>query len=359
MADQRDELTIHVHPARGDDGSSGAPDAPLRTLAEASRRANQATNAGPVTIVLAEGIYTIDETVVFRPQQRALNRQDRLTIRAEVMPDDVGWDTGRMPTLIHTMQLPDDWGERAEGWLDGMLVETSHVSILGLKILGVPLVESPQPETLRRLYGISRLDKDLDDLEIGHCLFAGEVVTNPHHVGIIAMGTGVDVHHCVFRGLKIMVVYWTPGSTGHAMRNCLCDGIYGSAVWTSEIANDFVYRNNVVLNSKYVWTYQSAALAAADPDAGGSDAPAPATAEPTNLYTVSNSLFAGNAKLTGSGTGANLGYEDLDPSFLVLDGTTVTDQPIATEPDQAKRTWLHPNPGTSAATIGAGLFTNI
>ncbi len=168
LAHQRDELTLHVHPARGDDASSGATDAPLRTLAEASRRVNQATGAGPVTIVLAEGIYTINETVVFKPEQRTLNRQDRLTIRAEVMPDDAGWDTGRMPTLIHTMQLPDDWGDQVEGWLDGMLVETSHVSILGPKILGVPLVESPQRGTVWRLYGISRLDEDLDDLEVGH-----------------------------------------------------------------------------------------------------------------------------------------------------------------------------------------------
>ncbi len=33
MAHQRDELTIHVHPAQGDDTSSGAADGPLRTLA--------------------------------------------------------------------------------------------------------------------------------------------------------------------------------------------------------------------------------------------------------------------------------------------------------------------------------------
>ena len=60
---------------------------------------------------------------------------------------------------------------------------------------------------------------------------AGDEVTNPNHVAIIANGNGVNVHHCVFRGLKISVVFWTPGSSGHAMTHCLCSDLYGSAIW--------------------------------------------------------------------------------------------------------------------------------
>lgn len=222
--------TIFLHPGIGEDTNPGTQDSPLRTLAEAARRVSQTTGSGPVTIILSEGIYSVGETTLLKPERRSFSRTERLTIRAELLPDDPEWHTGRMPTLIHTMPIPAEWTERPDGWLDGMLIETRHVSILGLKILGIPLVESPQPGMLRRLYAISRLRRDLEDLEIGHCLFAGDEVTNPHHVGIIAHGNGVDLHHCLFRGLKISVVYWSGGSSGHAMRNCLCDGVYGSAV---------------------------------------------------------------------------------------------------------------------------------
>lgn len=350
-----DTTTIYVHPARGADSGSGAADQPLRTLGEAARRVNQSTGSGAMTIILAEGLYAIDATVVLNPEHRSFSRTERLTIRAAVLPDDPAWHTGRMPTLIHTMPIPEEWNGRPEGWMDGMLIETSHVSIIGLKILGLPIVESPQPGLLRRLYGISRLRRDLDDLEICHCLFAGDLVTNPHHVGIIAHGNGVDVHHCLFHGLKISVVYWSGGSSGHAMRHCVCDGVYGSAVWTAGIADDFVYRNNVVVNSNYVWTYQSGASAAADAE-GAQSAPTLAKPPTTNHYRVVDSVFAGNRRLIGSGTGARLEYEDIDPSLLELVRTSMSDQPLPMEYDQAQRTYMHPIVGSQASGIGAGLF---
>ena len=60
-----------------------------------------------------------------------------------------------------------------------MLIETSHVTIQGLRILGMPVVETPQTGQMKRLYAISRLRRDLDDLEIGQCLFVGEDETSP------------------------------------------------------------------------------------------------------------------------------------------------------------------------------------
>ena len=353
--------TIHLHPASGSDASSGAKGSPLRTLAEAARRVSESRGAGPMTIVLSEGVYAVGETTLLKPAYRSFSRTERLTIRAEVLPDDPEWDAGRMPTLIHTMPLQASWNGRPDrlgGAADGMSIETSHVTIQGLKILGLPVVESPRPGLIRRLYAVSRLRRDLEDLEIAQCLFAGDEVTNPNHVGIIANGNGVVVRHCVFRGLKISVVYWTGGSGGHAMRNCLCDGLYGSAVWTAGITDDFDYRNNVVMNSNYVWTYQGGASARAD--AGGAGRPAgPSVAMPQerNRYRVVDSLFAGNRRLAGTGTGARLEYQDIDPSFLELVGTKVSDQPVALERDQTMRSYLHPVAGSEAAKIGAGLFT--
>jgi hypothetical protein len=353
--------TIYVNPATGTDANPGTQGSPLRTLAEAARRVNKSDAAWPLTVVLSEGIYAIGETTLLKPERRAFSKAARLTIRAEVLPDDPDWHAGRMPTLIHTMPVPTTWNGRPDplgGAADGMMVETSHVTIQGLKILGLPVVESPKPGLIRRLYAISRLRRDLEDLEIAQCLFAGDEVTNPNHVAIIANGSGVNVHHCIFRGLKISVVYWTPGSSGHAMRNCLCHDLYGSAIWTSGITDDLDYRNNLVANCNYVWTSQggSSALADAGGRGGRQAAPSPPAPHQPVHYKVADSYFSNNRRLTGTGTGARLEYRDIDSSFLELVGTKVTDQPVVLERDQAKRTYLHPVEGSEAAKIGAGLF---
>lgn len=189
-----------------------------------ARRANVSTGSGAMTILLSEGIYALGETVIFKPQGRSFSKSLRLTIRAEVLPDDQEWHTGRMPTIIHTMVLPEG------GASSGMAIETSHVSVQGLRILGVPVVETPKPGFLQRVFPIMRSVRDLDDLEVAQCLFAGDVVTNPNHVCILASGTGTVIHHCIFYGVKISVVFWLGEGTGHSMRNCVCYGIYGSAV---------------------------------------------------------------------------------------------------------------------------------
>ena len=81
-----------------------------------------------------------------------------------------------MPTLIFTMPFPNPptWNGRLDaggGAADGILIETSHVSILGLRFLGLPVLEGPRPGIERRLYGINRSSRELEDLEIGHCMF--------------------------------------------------------------------------------------------------------------------------------------------------------------------------------------------
>jgi hypothetical protein len=51
--------TVYLHPTTGADTNAGTKDRPLRTLAEAARRVNQSTGSGPMTVVLAEGIYAL------------------------------------------------------------------------------------------------------------------------------------------------------------------------------------------------------------------------------------------------------------------------------------------------------------
>jgi hypothetical protein len=347
--------TLYLNPATGADTNSGTKDSPLRSLAEAARRVNQTEGTGPMTVVLSEGVYSVGETAMFKPERRTFTKTDRLTIRAEVLPGDPDWHTGRMPTLIHTLPLT---GPRVRGPLIfGMLTETSYVTIQGLKLLGAPVVETPKRGMLVRVYPIGRMSKQLDDLEIAQCLFAGDKVVSPNHLGILVHGSGIHVHHCVFYNTKLTVVFWTGGSRGHSMHNCFVHGAYGSGVWTTEIADDFEFRNNVIANGNYVWTYQSGALAGRDPDAGArAGGPTAASEKQRVHYKVVNSLFAGNQKMACSGTGAYLGFKDIDASFLELINTKVSDQSVAVELDETKKNYLHPLADTEAAKIGVGLF---
>ena len=122
-----------------------------------------------------------------------------------------------------------------------------------------------------------------------------------------------------------------------------------------------MYSNNVVLNSNYVWTHQSGASAAADARGGVAvqSSSSPVEMQADSHYKVVDSFFAANHRLSGSGTGARLEYEDISPEFLELVGTTVTDNPVPIEHDQTRRNYLHPVAGSQAATVGAGLFLNM
>jgi hypothetical protein len=392
---------IYLNPETGADGNSGAKGSPLRTLGEAGRRVSQSNVTGPMTIVLSKGIYAVGESMLLKPQTRSFSATNRLTIRAEFLPDDPGWTAAGMPTLIFTLPFPNPptWNGRPDGSgeaADGILVETSHVSILGLRFFGLPVLEEPKPGFTRRLYGINRNSRELEDLEVGHCMFLGDMVTHPIHVAIIANGNGIDIHHCIFRNNKITVVYWQGASTGHAMRNCLITGCYGSGLWTAGIQADFKFENNVLDDCRYAWTYQGAAPAPPflfNPDGTQSNIPVPprggavadAAAEAGGRganpalpvggrgaggaggrgpippgerihYKVVNSYFGKNKALAGSGTGASLGYVEIDANFMDLVGTKVTNQPVVIELDQAKRNYLHPVAESDAAKVGAGLF---
>lgn len=139
--------------------------------------------------------------------------------------------------------------------------------------------------------------------------------------------------------MKGAVVYWTPGSTGHAMKNWLFHGMYGSTVWTSGIANDFECRNNVVDSANYVWVYQSGASAQADASGRSAQLPDASQAKPQERShdKVIDSYFAHNKGLTGSGTGARIEFATIDSSFLEITGTKVTEQAVVFEHDSAKR----------------------
>ena len=265
-------------------------------------------------------MYSAGETKLVKPERRSFSRTERLTIRAEVLPDDPDWHIGRMPALIHTMPVPATWKGRPDpqgGAADGILVDSQPPHGPGLE----------DPRDAR--------DRDPS---------AGPQAVN----------------HCVFRGyMKDAVVYWTPGSTGHAMRNCLFHGMYGSTVWTAGIASDFDYRNNVALGANYVWIHQSGASAPVRcRGSPGAAAPGRCNGGATGTQALQglDSLFANNNKVAGTGNGARIEFADIDSSFLDKAGTKISAQAGALEQTRRSAASCIPVAGSEPARIGAGLF---
>lgn len=346
------QTEIHIDPYIGNDENLGTKENPLKTLVEAANRVNENKNAESLFVILAPGIYALDSTAIFNPKYRSFTKENRLVIKALINPDNPNWNTGSMPTIIHTMPLSDMWMGRKDpfgGVNYGMMIETSHVTIEGLKILGIPVVEHPKEGYIQRVYPIGRLNPELDDLEIRQCLFAGDEVTNPNHLPILANGTGIVLDHCIFYKVKQGIVYWSRNSTGHAMRNCLIYGSYGCGIWTSAIANDFDFDNNIIANGNYVWISQTSR------DRGQQETGNTKSSEPI-LYEAKNSLFAGNENYTGSGGGPALNFKDIDPSIIKLVNTSITKQSVELELDQSKKNYLHPKDGTLGADKNVGLF---
>ena len=96
---------IYLNPELGNDLNSGTKEAPLQSLYEAAQRVNRANGKGAITIFLSKGIYGLDATVTFHPANWWFSKAERLTIRAESLPDDADWTPGMMPVIISTMPL--------------------------------------------------------------------------------------------------------------------------------------------------------------------------------------------------------------------------------------------------------------
>lgn len=337
---------IYLDSELGNDTATGTQDTPLKSLFEAAERVNSANGTQAITILLAPGIYGLDATVTFQPVNRQFTREDRLTIRAEILPDDSGWDPGKMPVIVSTMPLnfePDGNPDPLGGTSYGIQIETSHVTIQGLRVLGTPVHESPKEGIVRRNYPIVREGKDLDDLHVTQCLFLGDRHAIPNHLAILASGQGIVVDHCVFYGVKDAVVFWYSNrpAKNSAMHHNLIVNIYGAAVWTWSVASDFKYYNNVVANAEAFW------ILAQDKESESS-------------FNVSNSLVLGYNQFANVGGGpAGLG-EPADPKRLKLGKDVVIKRKgsVEIEQDLTNKYYLHLKPGSMGSELGAGLFYN-
>ena len=342
---QRNDLpksgAIYLSPENGNDWNSGTKEQPLKTLFEAARRVNSTNGKGAITIYLGEGIYGLDATVTFHPANWWFSKTDRLIIRAEILPDDADWNPAKMPVIVSTMPLNfKPMGSPDPGTSYGIQIETSYVTIQGLRVLGTPIHENPTAGLVRRNYPIVREGLSLDDLRVTQCLFIGDRAAIPNHLAVLASGQGVVVDHCVFYHVKDAVVFFLSDRPAEhcEMHHNLVIGNYGAAVWSWSVAADFKYYNNVVAGANVFWVLNE---------------------KDEVTFNLSNSLLLGYNELVNKGGGAKGFGVKADPKKLNMSKDVIIQKEatVAIEEDQTKRNYLHLKPGTLGSNLGAGLFT--
>jgi hypothetical protein len=324
---------LFVNGKTGDDAALGTKSQPLKTIREAARRANADTIKGPTTIVFSEGVYLLTETVLFHNDK--YSRENRLVLRAEVMPDDPDWMPRRMPVVATVAPMVQSvGGEEARG----LQFELSHVTIEGLRFSGSPDYSYIDGQNLSRSYPIWRDGKDLDDLLVTQCLFAGDPDVLPLHLGVIANGPGLVIDHCVFFRCKNSVVFWKANGTSHhnAMRYCLVYGGYFSGVWTTQSTggDDFEFHHNVIAHCRTAWIRENGS---------------------TRHYKAHDCLFAGNNDLAGYGSGPAGGGGPTSTDFLQMKNVQLKGD-VRIEMDQSRRNYLQLADGSDGVGIKAGLF---
>jgi len=241
--------TVHVDIRTGDDRNQGTQDKPLRTLERAVTFGVDPAGSRSVAIVIAPGLYSLNHCVTL-DENRAFTEQDRLTIRASILPDDPQWHPGLMPVIVsaENPDRPGAPGRPSETY--SLRVQTSHVTIQGLKFLGNPL-----PDNWHCC--IERIGTDLHDLVVTQCMFLGDRNTSDIYCAALATGSRFVVDHCVFSNCHACAVFWDGldgiGGKGCAMLYCVVDGALISGVWTCQTSEDFEFHHNVVAHSEYVW----------------------------------------------------------------------------------------------------------
>jgi hypothetical protein len=323
---------LYVNTKTGNDKNTGTQSQPLKTIGEAASRINANSAKEAATIILSEGLYALTETVLFNNNK--FSAEPRLTIRAEVLPDDANWNPQRMPiitTVIAGIPAPGD-GEEARG----LEIEASHVTIEGLRFTGSPNYYYINGFQDRRYYPIWRDGKNLEDLVVTQCMFAGNVDVLPIRVAVIANGNGLVLDHCVFYNCQNPVVFGNgqDGTSYHdAMRYCLVYEANYSGVWTTaQTGDNFEFHHNVIANSRTAWIRDD---------------------ESTHRYQIHDCIFANNMKTTGNG-----GDKAINNDFLKMENVRMSGT-IEIEKDQSRNNYLQLKSGSFGSELQAGLFKKL
>jgi hypothetical protein len=324
--------TLYVSGADGKDSNLGTKELPLKTLSEAAKRSNLDKTNIETNIILLEGVHIITETSLFNnPKYTETNR---LTIRAEILPDDTNWHPQQMPTVLTAAQMvKDENGEKGIG----IQIETNHATVQGVRFTGSVDYPIKNEKQIRRSYPVWREGLDLNDLMVSQCVFMGNADVMPLHVGVIANGHGLVLEHCVFFNCKNPVVFWEAkgNSKGNAMLNCLVYGSTFSGIWTVETdGDDFEFRNNIIANSRVAWIRER---------------------NGTRSYQLNNCIISNNTLMSGYAGGAVTGLTETKSDFMKMNNVK-TAGTIQLEMNPAKRNYLHIQTGTFGDDMKAGLF---
>ena len=143
---------IYVNSKTGNDVNIGTKLQPLKTIAEAAKRINGNNKKEAATIILSDGVYPLTETVLFNNDKFSV--ANRLTIRADVLPDDANWNPQRMPIITPTISATSTPGDGEEA--RGFEIEASYVTIEGLRFTGSPVYYYIDEKQSRRYYPVWR-----------------------------------------------------------------------------------------------------------------------------------------------------------------------------------------------------------
>lgn len=334
------DSNFYVNPSIGNDSNNGTQLYPFKSLNQAAKRVNKLVGKGAITIFLAEGTYGLAETVVIDPVEWIFEKEQRLVIRAEVLPDSNIWVPNKMPIIISTMPFALELNDKKEltgGSNFGIEIKTSHVTIQGLRILGEPVHELPKKGVLVRNYPIFWEGKGLTDFRVTQCLFLGNKFALPNHLGILANGSELNVDHCVFYGVKDAVVMWNSKADKSSFHHNLVLNTYGAVVWTWSADVDFKFYNNVVSNANVLWVLDK---------------------EAKNAYNIKNSMLMGYNQLVNKGGGPLDFGVPADPKKLKYGSDFKNSKKGHLEivEDQTSIYYLQLKPGTLGTEYGAGLF---
>ena len=321
---------IYVAGKNGIDANPGTKERPLRTIAKAAQLVNNSKEAGPTIIKISSGVYNLSKTIVFE-NIRPYTEEKRLTIEAAILPDDANWKPAAMPVILSTenSQISEMMPEITETY--GIKIKISHVTIRGLRFLGNP--------SLNNWHNcVERIGKNLDDLLITQCMFAGDPDTLDIYCAVLATGDGFIVDHCVFKNCHASTVYWDgpEGISGkkNAMRYCIVDGGFISGIWTCRTSDDFEFHNNIVTDTEYFWMRNK-------------------TDNPIE-YTIKDCIidvntFSGYGIASGpiGQTGAEVTYHE---------NNVLKTGDVMLEEDKQARNYLHPTPDSAGYDLGTGLF---
>ena len=330
--------SIYLDAQHGNDANPGTEKLPIKTLKKAAKMANASKEHSSTELILTEGIYILDSTVVFKPSIK-YTTANRFVIRARVLPDQPNWKPSYMPVIMPLLR--DKKNDIDGAWANGIQVEISHVTITGLKIMGSPIYEFIDKNKIIRSYPVVREGADLEDLVISQCLFVGDEQILPLHLGVYAAGDKVVIDHCVFYNCKVGVLfvnYHEKETIGNVVTNSLFINSYGTAVWIMNTAVDYLFKGNSIINSNFAIILES----------GNS-----------KKYTIQNSFLANNAEIVGEGAGALLNFSPLDINALDLaKNVKIIGSEVELILDQSQKNYLHIINKEPMNNFKGGLFSN-